>query len=75
MISPTTAALAYIEQQYKEIQERVEVQRRVVEQLHTVEAHPGQGEATLRSLLDDEAAKLRILDYLRKWRAGCSKAD
>ena len=43
------------------------LQRRVVEQLHMVEADAGEAEAALNALLDDEASKLRILDYLRKW--------
>jgi len=42
------------------------LQRRVVEQLHMVEADAGEAEAALNALLDDEASKLRILDYLRK---------
>ena len=46
---------------------RVELQRRVVEQLHMVEAEAGEAEASLGAFLDDEASKLRILDYLRKW--------
>ena len=37
-----------------------------MEQLHTGEADAGQAEASLNALLDDEACKLRILDYLRK---------
>jgi len=32
-----------------------------------VEADTGEAEAALNALLDDEASKLRILDYLRKW--------
>ena len=32
-----------------------------------VEADAGEAEASLNALLDDEASKLRILDYLRKW--------
>ena len=31
-----------------------------------VEADAGEAEAALNALLDDEASKLRILDYLRK---------
>jgi hypothetical protein len=38
------------------------LQRRVVEQLHMVEADAGEAEASLGALLDD-----RVLDYLRKW--------
>ena len=36
--------------------------------LHMIEADPTEAEASLKALLDDEASKLRILDYLRKWR-------
>jgi len=42
--------------------------RRVVEQLHKVDAGASEAEAALNELLDDEASKVRILDYLRKWR-------
>jgi hypothetical protein len=31
------------------------------------EADAGEAEATLNALLDDEALKLRILDYMRRW--------
>jgi hypothetical protein len=41
---------------------RVELQRRVVEQLHMVDADAGEAEAALNALLDDEALKLRILE-------------
>ena len=32
-----------------------------------IEADPTEAEVSLNALLDDEASKLRILDYLRKW--------
>ena len=32
-----------------------------------VEADAGHAEASLNAFLDDEASKLRILDYLRNW--------
>jgi hypothetical protein len=32
-----------------------------------IEADASEAEASLNALLDDEASKLRILDYLRKW--------
>jgi hypothetical protein len=51
----------------KDAKGRVELQRRVVEQLHVVEADAAEAEAALSALLDDEALKLCILDYLRKW--------
>ena len=31
-----------------------------------IEAHASEAEASLNALLDDEASRLRILDYLRK---------
>jgi len=67
MSNQTSEALAYIEREYKDVKGRVELQRRVVEQLHMVEADVGEAEASLNALLEDEASKLRILDYLRKW--------
>jgi hypothetical protein len=63
----TSEAIAYIEPEYKDVRGRIDRQRRVVEQLHMIEADAGQAEASLNALLDDEASKLRILDYLRKW--------
>jgi hypothetical protein len=67
MSNQTSEAFAYIEREYKDVKGRVELQRRVVEQLQMVEADAGEAEASLNVLLDDEASKLRILDYLRKW--------
>jgi hypothetical protein len=67
MSNQTSEAFAYIDREYKDVKGRVEIQRRVVEQLHMVEADAGEAEAALNALLDDEASKLRILDYLRKW--------
>ena len=67
MSNQTSEAFAYIEREYKDVIGRVELQRRVVEQLHMVETDAGEAEAALNALLDDEASKLRILDYLRKW--------
>jgi hypothetical protein len=54
MSNQTSEAFAYIEQEYKDAKGRVELQRRVVEQVHMIEA-------------DASEADLRILDYLRKW--------
>jgi hypothetical protein len=68
MSDQTSEAFAYIEREYKDLKGRIEYQRRVVEQLHMVEADAGEAEASLAALLDDEASKLRILDYLRTWR-------
>jgi hypothetical protein len=67
MSDQTSEAFAYIEREYKDAKGRVEYQRRVIEQLHMVEADAGEAEASLAALLDDEASKLRILDYLRQW--------
>ena len=67
MSNQTSEAFAYIEQEYKDAKGRVELQRRVVEQVHMIEADASEAEASLNALLDDEASKLRILDYLRKW--------
>jgi hypothetical protein len=33
-----------------------------------VETDAAEAEASLAALLDEEASKLRILDYLRTWR-------
>ena len=68
MRDQTSEAFAYIEREYNDVKGRVELQRHVVAQLHRVEADAGEAEAALYALLDDEASKLRILDYLRKWR-------
>ena len=67
MSNQTSEAFAYIERECKDAKGRVELQRRVVEQLHMVDADVGEAEASLNALLDDEALKLLILDYLRKW--------
>ena len=67
MSDQTNEAVGYIEREYKDLTGRIEYQRRVVEQLHMVEADVGEAEASLNALLEDEASKLRILEYLRKW--------
>ncbi len=67
MNNQTSEAFVYIEREYKDVKGRIELQRRVVEQLHMVEADAGEAGASLNALLDDETSKLRILDYLRKW--------
>ena len=68
MSNQASEAFAYIEREYKDLKGRVEDQRRVVEQLHMVETDAAEAEASLAALLDEEASKLRILDYLRTWR-------
>ena len=67
MNNQMSEAFAYIEREYKDAKGRVELQRRVVEQLNIIEADASQAEASLNALLDNEASKLRILDYLRRW--------
>ena len=67
MSDQASEAIAYIEREYEDLKGRVEDQRRVVEQLHMVETDAAESEASLAALLDEEASKLRILDYLRKW--------
>ena len=59
MSNQTSEAVAYIEREYKDVKGRVELQRRVVEQLQMVEADAGEAEASLNVLLDDEASNLR----------------
>jgi hypothetical protein len=59
MGNQTSEGFAYIERQYKDVKGRIELQRRVVEQLHIIEADASQAEASLNALLDDEASKLR----------------
>ena len=68
MSNQTSDAFAYIEREYKDVKGRIELQRRVVERLHLAEANADQAEASLNTMLEDEASKLRILHYLRKWR-------
>jgi hypothetical protein len=67
MGNQTHQALAYIDREYKDAKGRVELQRHVVAQLHMIEADPTEAEASLNALLDDEASKLRIFEYLLKW--------
>ena len=67
MRNQTSEAFAYTERNYNDVKGRVELQRHVVTQLHRVEADAGEAEAALYALFDDEASKLRILGYLRKW--------
>ena len=78
MSDQTSEAFAYIRHEYNDVKGRVELQRHVVAQLHMIEADPTEAEASLNALLDDEASKLRILDYLRKWlgdNLGETRAD
>ena len=44
MSNQTSEGFAYIERQYKDVKGRIELQRRVVEQLHMVEADAGEAE-------------------------------
>jgi hypothetical protein len=66
MSDQTSEAFAYIRREYNDVKGRAELQRYVVAQLHMVEGDASEAEAALNALLDDEACKLRILDYLRK---------
>ena len=75
MSNQTSKAFTYMERENKNAKGRVELQRRVVEQLHMVEADAGEAEASLNALLDDETSKLRILDYLPKWLGDKSTAN
>jgi hypothetical protein len=68
MSGQTSEAIAYVEREYKDLKGRIEDQRHVVEQLHKAEAYADEAEASLAALLEEEASKLRILDYLRTWR-------
>jgi len=58
---------AYIERQFNECKGRIELQRRIVEQLHAIDADATQAEASLTTLMDDQASKLRIMAYLQEW--------
>ena len=60
MGNQASEAFAYIEREYKDVKGRIELQRRVVEQLHIVDADASQAEASLNALSEDEASKLRI---------------
>ena len=63
----SSRGFAYIEDQFKECKGRIELQRRIVEQLHAIDADTTQAEASLNSLVEDQATKLRIMAYLEKW--------
>ena len=67
MSNQASEAFAYIEREYKDVKGRIELQRRVVEQLHIIEADASQAETALDALMQEEASKRRIVDYLRKW--------
>jgi hypothetical protein len=67
MTNQTNEALSYIEREYEDVKGSVELQRRLVAQLQLVDADAGEAEASLNALLEDEASKLHILNYLRKW--------
>jgi hypothetical protein len=69
MNNPTSEAFGYIERQYRDVKGQIELQRHVVMQLHIIEADASEAEASLSRLLEDEASKVRILDYLRRWPA------
>jgi hypothetical protein len=60
-------AFIYVERELEDVKGRVELQRRVVERLRMIETDAAEAGASLDALLEDEASKLRILDYLQKW--------
>lgn len=70
----SSTGFAYIEEQFKECKGRIELQRRIVERLHAIDADTTQAEASLNSLMEDQATKLRIMAYLEKW-AGRMQTD
>ena len=55
MSNQTSGAFACIEREHKDAKGRVALQRRLVEQLHMVEADAGQAEASLNAFSDREA--------------------
>jgi hypothetical protein len=63
----TSKGFAYIERQFKECKGRIELQRRIVEQVRAINADATQAEASLSTLMDDQASKLRIMAHLQKW--------
>jgi hypothetical protein len=63
----TSRGFAYIERQFKECKGRIELQRRIVEQVRAINADATQAEASLNNPMDDQASKLRIMAYLQKW--------
>ena len=67
MTNQTNEALVYIEREYEDVKWRVELQRHVIAQLHMVEEDASEAEAFLNALLEEEALKRSIVDYLRKW--------
>jgi hypothetical protein len=73
MTNQTNEALAYIEREYEDVKGRAELQRHVIAQLHMVEADASEAEASLNALLEEEASKRSIVDYLRKWRGDNSE--
>ena len=48
MSNQTSEAFAYIEQEYKDAKGRVELQRRVVEQVHMIEADASEADVSQR---------------------------
>ena len=55
MSNQTSEAFAYIEPEYKDVKGRVELQRRVVEQLNMVKADAGEAEASHNALFQSLA--------------------
>jgi hypothetical protein len=70
MTNQTNEALVYIEREYEDVKWRVELQRHVIARLHMAEADASEAEASLNALLEEEALKRSIVDYLRRWLGG-----
>jgi hypothetical protein len=66
-------AFAYIEREYEDAKGRVELSAALYSNCTWSKRTRARAEAALNALLDDEASKLRILDYLRKWRGDKSE--
>jgi hypothetical protein len=61
----SSKGFAYIERQFKECKGRIELQRRIVEQVRAINADATQAEASLNILIDDQSSKLRIMAYAK----------
>src|SRR5262249_45506241 len=67
MSNQTSETFAYIEREYKDAKGRVELQRRVVEQLHMVEADAGEAEACDPSSRQTAGARAPERSGVRGW--------
>ena len=74
MTNQTSEAFAYIEREYNDVKGRVRTSAPRCSATTTWSSGTqSEAKTALNALLDDEASKLRILDYLRKWLGGKSK--